>query len=432
MIIIDNKKYACASCIRGHRTKSCNHTSRELIEIKKKGRPVSQCPHCRKLRKEKKIHVRCNFSKKDIETTSASIKPIFTGELREHKSTNSTNKPSLSKNLYSSSNDLLSRKILENAPVENPKKRRSESLESSLTETFDFIDQNLSQNTTKNQDLPRFKDFLHAVENPSNEPFHIMPDIAYKKKPKFAENVIPPESIYVPNCCVDAIEKDKNSLSNGIDTQMSCKPKNDEDCIPETKTNELSSDDIMNGIFGQMDEIIKVSACELKEVSCHAKNPGSPHQDSSKKELENGNCSSLCKKSTNNDGDNFRGSNEHGTSGCCSKESGSDGCCSKGSGSDGCCSKGSGSDGCCSKGSGSDGCCSKESGSGGCSSSGGDSGGCSSGNCGCSSSTKNKTKTTFKDSDGAFHCGCGCKKPLRECTDCLDDFCEEIIFRPEL
>ncbi|EJD52024.1 copper-fist-domain-containing protein, partial [Auricularia subglabra TFB-10046 SS5] len=56
---IGDKKYACATCIKGHRSSSCAHTDRPLIEVKKKGRPVTQCEHCRDLRKTKQVHIKC-------------------------------------------------------------------------------------------------------------------------------------------------------------------------------------------------------------------------------------------------------------------------------------------------------------------------------------------------------------------------------------
>ncbi|KAL7415969.1 hypothetical protein BDY24DRAFT_327173, partial [Mrakia frigida] len=43
----------------GHRSSSCTHTDRPLFEIKKKGRPATQCTHCRELRKTKQVHVKC-------------------------------------------------------------------------------------------------------------------------------------------------------------------------------------------------------------------------------------------------------------------------------------------------------------------------------------------------------------------------------------
>ncbi|CEI93739.1 Putative Copper fist transcription factor [Rhizopus microsporus] len=53
------KKFACLSCIKGHRSSKCEHVDRELIEIKRKGRPVTQCERCRQLRKTKQMHLKC-------------------------------------------------------------------------------------------------------------------------------------------------------------------------------------------------------------------------------------------------------------------------------------------------------------------------------------------------------------------------------------
>lgn len=59
MVLISGNKYACETCIKGHRSSTCKHTDRPLFEIKRKGRPVTQCDHCRELRKTKQIHVKC-------------------------------------------------------------------------------------------------------------------------------------------------------------------------------------------------------------------------------------------------------------------------------------------------------------------------------------------------------------------------------------
>ncbi|KAI5807391.1 hypothetical protein DFH27DRAFT_317041 [Peziza echinospora] len=59
-MIIDGVKWACDACIRGHRVSGCTHSDRELKQIAKKGRPVSQCPHCRHLRKSRSAHVKCD------------------------------------------------------------------------------------------------------------------------------------------------------------------------------------------------------------------------------------------------------------------------------------------------------------------------------------------------------------------------------------
>ncbi|KAF7319729.1 Copper-fist domain-containing protein [Mycena kentingensis (nom. inval.)] len=59
MVFVNSKKFACESCIKGHRSSSCHHTERPLFEIKKKGRPVSQCPKCRELRQSRRVHSKC-------------------------------------------------------------------------------------------------------------------------------------------------------------------------------------------------------------------------------------------------------------------------------------------------------------------------------------------------------------------------------------
>lgn len=47
------------SCIKGHRSSNCHHNDRPLFEIKKKGRPVSQCEKCREARQARRIHAKC-------------------------------------------------------------------------------------------------------------------------------------------------------------------------------------------------------------------------------------------------------------------------------------------------------------------------------------------------------------------------------------
>ncbi|SPN99025.1 uncharacterized protein DNG_02064 [Cephalotrichum gorgonifer] len=59
-MIIDGEKYACEACVRGHRVSNCQHSDRPLQHINKKGRPVSQCGHCRTLRKSRSAHVKCD------------------------------------------------------------------------------------------------------------------------------------------------------------------------------------------------------------------------------------------------------------------------------------------------------------------------------------------------------------------------------------
>ncbi|ORE05525.1 copper-fist-domain-containing protein [Rhizopus microsporus var. microsporus] len=58
-MIINGQKWSCETCIKGHRASSCEHTDRQLILIKKKGRPATQCLKCRELRIVRQLHRRC-------------------------------------------------------------------------------------------------------------------------------------------------------------------------------------------------------------------------------------------------------------------------------------------------------------------------------------------------------------------------------------
>ncbi|SCW04518.1 LAFE_0H15302g1_1 [Lachancea fermentati] len=39
MIIFDDEKYSCVSCIRGHRSSTCKHSERMLVKVRTRGRP---------------------------------------------------------------------------------------------------------------------------------------------------------------------------------------------------------------------------------------------------------------------------------------------------------------------------------------------------------------------------------------------------------
>ncbi|PIL29928.1 transcription factor [Ganoderma sinense ZZ0214-1] len=73
-VFVNDKKFACESCIKGHRSSGCQHTDRPLFEVKKKGRPVSQCDKCRELRKTKRMHGKCTCSTTPAAGTSAEVK----------------------------------------------------------------------------------------------------------------------------------------------------------------------------------------------------------------------------------------------------------------------------------------------------------------------------------------------------------------------
>ncbi|KAI9308424.1 hypothetical protein BJ944DRAFT_156257, partial [Cunninghamella echinulata] len=57
----------------GHRAAHCNHKDRPMVEIKKKGRPATQCKRCRELRIVRQLHVKCNCNnEKDSKRTKLS------------------------------------------------------------------------------------------------------------------------------------------------------------------------------------------------------------------------------------------------------------------------------------------------------------------------------------------------------------------------
>lgn len=90
MVFINGIKYACATCIKGHRSSNCHHADRPLFEIKKKGRPVTQCTHCRELRKTKQVHVKCNCNEKRKDDSLKSLSVKFPNGLRDVMAENVT------------------------------------------------------------------------------------------------------------------------------------------------------------------------------------------------------------------------------------------------------------------------------------------------------------------------------------------------------
>lgn len=84
MVFVNSKKFACQSCIKGHRSSSCHHTDRPLFEIKKKGRPVSQCEKCRELRQSKKFHSKCTCSPKSDPASRGEVLASTTSKSRRY------------------------------------------------------------------------------------------------------------------------------------------------------------------------------------------------------------------------------------------------------------------------------------------------------------------------------------------------------------
>jgi len=45
MILVDGDKYACVQCIRGHRSSTCKHSARPLVQVRGRGRPSLNAGH---------------------------------------------------------------------------------------------------------------------------------------------------------------------------------------------------------------------------------------------------------------------------------------------------------------------------------------------------------------------------------------------------
>lgn len=45
MILVDGEKYACVQCIRGHRSSTCKHSARPLVQVRSRGRPSLNAGH---------------------------------------------------------------------------------------------------------------------------------------------------------------------------------------------------------------------------------------------------------------------------------------------------------------------------------------------------------------------------------------------------
>ncbi|PNY28312.1 Copper resistance protein CRF1 [Tolypocladium capitatum] len=74
-MIVNGETYACEACVRGHRARSCDHHGRPLQPIRKKGRPASQCGHCRSMRKSRSAHVKCDCGKRAREGETETASP---------------------------------------------------------------------------------------------------------------------------------------------------------------------------------------------------------------------------------------------------------------------------------------------------------------------------------------------------------------------
>ncbi|EXL94053.1 hypothetical protein NOF04DRAFT_1398684 [Fusarium oxysporum II5] len=189
-MIIDGEKYACEACVRGHRVSNCQHSGksrlkteacyglsvpvitpgwmhfqyssmdmspslalfpvtdhnpsidRPLQHINKKGRPVSQCAHCRAMRKSRSAHVKCDCGEKT--SKCAHLQPAVEGHTETcccnhggHCSCSHKNEPALDTVPESDSERESLTLSISGRPKPPGRRRRANTVHSDGVLTFD-------------------------------------------------------------------------------------------------------------------------------------------------------------------------------------------------------------------------------------------------------------------------------------------------------
>ncbi|CEI60556.1 hypothetical protein FVEN_g9960 [Fusarium venenatum] len=141
-MIIDGEKYACEACVRGHRVSNCQHSDRPLQHINKKGRPVSQCAHCRAMRKSRSAHVKCDCGEKT--SKCAHLQPTVDGHTETcccnhggHCSCSHKNEPALDTVPESDSERESLTMSITGRPKPPGRRRRANTVHSDGVLTFD-------------------------------------------------------------------------------------------------------------------------------------------------------------------------------------------------------------------------------------------------------------------------------------------------------
>ncbi|PVU93280.1 hypothetical protein BB561_003375 [Smittium simulii] len=399
-MIIQGSKYSCEPCIRGHRANTCNHFNRKLSKIRPKGRPVSQCTHCRDLRKNLKIHIRCACSSKTSKITNL-LNPCncdSTGnctcahllsmpfenptlssiELKHYKEPQS--KLKLEQTHFFDVSVETPRKtstnnynfILKNYPDTLPQSislpahakndQSSENLSSELDPTFFYHktnnrsnNSNLSSTVTADSQISDnsllcFSEFIKkstAPSTPNTDFSSTTPNMS------FADNVVLPEPFIAPGCCSSNLKDSFSSKSISKDQKI----KSLQPSLVSIDENNKDLEELTNNQY--QSQSVSISVCQIKNSCCSSS--GNTLQNAISAPLDSA-CNTISLKAEN-------------PLSCCTD-------CKCGPNSSCCILK--------------------------------------------------KKHNVLPDSDGALSCGCGCRKPYVECSDCIKDMCEEVIFRPAL
>ncbi|PVV01743.1 hypothetical protein BB560_003825 [Smittium megazygosporum] len=356
-MIIDGIKYACESCIRGHRANTCKHSERKLIVVKPKGRPITQCSHCRELRKKNKVHIRCICNSKPPTKAAISAQLKFSKLLNpctcklsgsciccSGMHSNASPTPEFASSIGYFSVDNLYRDAGIDVGFDTYNSYEFDSYKFSKDAHDDLSEfNNLKVETVtdytpeymKNQPLLSFKDLIKSIgiDSPTSS--------STSKGSSFADNIIPPNPPGADGCCGNQKDRSNKKYLNRVKFH---------DGLQRIATFESENSDIS--------QISAISLCH-KDSSCNKSSP-TARSNASQPSVSK---SSFLQTSAPT---------------CCAQSGSKD--------------KGH--------------------------------------NCACLSASKQRG--IVKDSDGAFSCACGCKKPLNECLNCVEDMCEEVIFRPIL
>ncbi|CAJ0902310.1 21788_t:CDS:2 [Entrophospora sp. SA101] len=331
-----------ATCIKGHRSTSCQHKDRVLLKIKGKGRPITQCTHCRELRKTQRVHIKCNCVEraKKVMTVDNSL-TLYSSQSKSDLSIKSSSNDSF---------DLLNKIKLEESSINFENLSDSDKLKV-VTGVFAVENHSVNNNVDYKDDnsLANTSSFSWNINNHHSSNLTI--------KSESMESTSSYYNIPKQNLQVNAIEGD--SLAQNANQKYSNKMEEYDE-----KSGDLSGVLGAELCRGTSDELVNMIYSSFK--SCPSAN-------------KNGNCCGSSSKSICRCGSGCKceGCNSHtlrvdANSQVQPNLSIPKSCCS-------------------------------------------------------TAHIISKPKhTVIIDEDGVPLCGCGCKKPNSECSDCVENLCEAV------
>ncbi|OMJ07690.1 Copper resistance protein CRF1 [Smittium culicis] len=388
-MIIGGKKYSCKPCIRGHRANKCSHSSRELTEIKAKGRPPTQCKTCKDLRASKNIHSKCICGSRNARSKYLN----YADNYKNNKYKNSRVHELL--NLCECINGQIC--ICCSATQKNSPKPATKTIDYSINSpNLHYSPMKVAMSSPIKSDssiyeaLPNFRDFVKDIQTDQHF-FHSTNPLSRSRNSSIASSSVSATTslpyMFSPSCCpktpISQSDRKNQTYKNNSFSSINClkiDPLIGLDLPTDTSYSPFMYSRLNSATkSSQYGSLLSHNAPKSLRFPYNTSPPLNTRTHPSSRTCC---CSSNSKPYTNNGP----------SSSCCSStpnpnaKNGSSSCC--------------------------------------CSSNQNPKNGPS---CCCSSNPKINTSL---DSDGAQVCACGCSKPLAECTDCFEDMCEEQIFRP--